>query len=306
MFANKELSAKFSLLLVSLIWASTFAITKNLLDVIDPISLIFWRFFIASVLLGGALLIMKEHIFKHFRYGFITGVLLFLVFICQNIGLQYTTSNNSSFILGLTVIWTPFVSLLFGKDSLTRTKILVTLGIIPGIWLITGGLNGLNSGDLITLFGSIIYAFYLTFVALWSNKVHSLVLTFQQFLVTTVFSILSVLMLGLPLLPWGGIQSWGPILYLGIFPSLIAFNLLTRAGKYLTASITILILSSRLAIGPLFAWSIEGEVLTIPQSIGGLIIIAMVIIANLADSKKHDPKYYKAPELLRKKVAKIK
>ena len=51
---RERLGADASLVLVTLVWGSTFVVVKNAIDVIEPLSLVALRFLLASIVLLGS------------------------------------------------------------------------------------------------------------------------------------------------------------------------------------------------------------------------------------------------------------
>ena len=86
------------LLSVTLIWGSTFTVTKFVLEDYSPLMLQGTRFVLASIFVG--ILTwkdIKKTSAKTLRHGLILGVLLGLGFAFQTMGLETTSASNGGF-----------------------------------------------------------------------------------------------------------------------------------------------------------------------------------------------------------------
>jgi drug/metabolite transporter (DMT)-like permease len=201
----KKFIGEGALLLITLIWGGTFVIVKNSLNDASPVLFVALRFGIAALILTA---VMREKIFninKHtIKAGLILGVLLFLEFTLQTIGLKYTTATKSAFITGSIIIFTPVI-------QAVRTGKLPQPGSLMGVGLALAGLiflsskgtdllkvftelgSGFNLGDFLTLGGALAYSFYLVYLNEESAKNDYKELTFLQISITAVMAALAAL-----------------------------------------------------------------------------------------------------------------
>jgi drug/metabolite transporter (DMT)-like permease len=88
--------------------------------------------------------------------------LTFTGFVLQTVGLLYTTTSHSAFITSTMVIFTLFFDHLFSKH---RPEIAPVIGIgiiLIGLWLlISPSQTGVNTGDLLTLLGAVLFGLYI-------------------------------------------------------------------------------------------------------------------------------------------------
>lgn len=115
---KKTIYADLALLLVAIVWGSGFVVTKNSLEHITPMYLVFYRFIIASVLLG---IIMHKRLLKaekkDIKAGIIIGFFLFGGFAFQTIGLQHIEAGRQAFITATYVVMVPFLYWLISKET---------------------------------------------------------------------------------------------------------------------------------------------------------------------------------------------
>jgi len=203
---------------------------------IDPVSLSVIRFFIGSLCLFaiGFFLLKKRMLvmeFKDVPYLFlisalgITGMSLFLF-----IGQKHTTATNSSLIMQLNPFFIMVLSVFIG-EKISRRKvaglILSFIGCLFVIEILT--VNGLsitstnNEGDIFILLSALCWAIY----SILSKNIVKKYGSFKTMAWVMFFGFLELTFIYLvmpfnTMLPTHGI-SWVLIIYLGIFPTAIAF-----------------------------------------------------------------------------------
>src|ERR1700693_2503158 len=131
---QRKLRANVLLIVVTMIWGSSFLIVQHTLTLVGPFTFLAMRFGFAVLVL--AILFRKRLI--HINYteiltGSIIGLFLFASYAFQTVSLQYTTSSQAGFISGMYV---PLVAIL--AIPLLQQK--PTLGSILGILLSMSGL----------------------------------------------------------------------------------------------------------------------------------------------------------------------
>lgn len=114
------------LLSVALIWGSGFIATQIAIDEgLSSTFIMFIRFTMATIMMGVFVRKdLKEIKAKDIKGGVIVGIFLFLAFILQTIGLQFTTPAVNAFITATCVVMVPFLAGLFLKKSLLTKHLL--------------------------------------------------------------------------------------------------------------------------------------------------------------------------------------
>ena len=147
-------------LTATLLWASSFIVTKDTTNGFPPILLVGLRFLIGSLVI--AVICFKkfkettrELVFKTMIIGifYSAGVAL------QTIGIKYTSAGRSAFITAAYCIFVPIIEFIIYKTKPKLLNVLSALVCMLGIGLIVldEGLN-VDFGDLYTLAGSICMA----------------------------------------------------------------------------------------------------------------------------------------------------
>lgn len=277
----KGVAADTGLVYAAAIWGATFYMVKNAVEYINPIALVGYRFFIAAIILGVGLIIAKKRIFENFKSGIILGLLLWLLYIPQTLGLKYTTAANSGFITGTFIMFVPLLVFLFHKKLPSFNRIFSVLLVIAGLWILTGGMSSINLGDLLTLVCAVGYATHLFVSDIYMKRgLNPYVVTFQQFLVTGVLSFMTLLLTG-GSFKTGNVQVINAILFLALFPSLSAFIIQLWAQKFTSPLKVSIIFSLEPVFGALFSWTLGNEEFIAVRALGGIIIVAAMIISEL-------------------------
>ena len=109
---TQHLRGILALVVVVLVWGTTFPAMKELTAYFSPVWIILTRFAIATVLLSPFLWRARR---TDLMLGGILGLLLFFCYLFQVEGLALTTSNRNAFICGLNVLVVPLLGLLGGR-----------------------------------------------------------------------------------------------------------------------------------------------------------------------------------------------
>jgi drug/metabolite transporter (DMT)-like permease len=281
----KKLFSELGLFYSAAVWGSTFFIVKGVLEYVHPVILVGYRFVVAALLMAGICALTGKALFKNFKKGFILGVFIWLLYIPQTIGLGLTTASNSGFITGLFVAFVPLFSFLIFKRIPTFVGIIASLTSLSGLWILTGGLTDINTGDLLTLIAAMTYAIHILFVDKYLQEGHDpYTLCFQQFLVVGLLSLLTGAVLNLPF-SFGSTKAAWIILFLAVFPTFSAFLIQIVAQKTTTPLRVSLIFAFEPAFAALFAWTLGGETAIFHRALGGLLIFLAMIISGLSPDK---------------------
>jgi drug/metabolite transporter (DMT)-like permease len=279
----KGVPAEIYLLGIVIIWGSTFAIVKGILDQIMPFTFLAYRFFWAAFILG--LIFWKR--LKNIDQiilgkGFLVGIFLFLGYTFQTVGLKYTTATKAGFITGLSVVLVPIISHFFIREKISKNSILGVILAVIGLWFLNYSNSfNFNFGDFLVLLCAVSFAMHIISVGLYARKVDYVLLVIVQ--LTTVF-VLSFLMAlfferpGIHLYYPSGV--WWSIILTGIFATALAFYMQNKFQRYSTATKTAIIFSGEPIFGAIFAYLLLGEKVGLIAWIGGLLIIFGMIISQ--------------------------
>ena len=144
---HRHLHGILALLLVTLVWGTTFPAMKDLTGHFSAVWIILVRFALAALILSPFLWRAKG---GDLRAGAILGVLLFFCFIFQVEGLALTSSNRNAFICGLNVLVVPLLGMLAGRLP-ERRIVLALIMSIAGLAALCWDGGGWGTGDSLAL-----------------------------------------------------------------------------------------------------------------------------------------------------------
>ncbi len=274
--------ADITLVLVTLIWGSTFVVVKGALDAVGPLTFVAWRFTVAALAL--ALLFhrrVRALSRAELRAGGIIGVWLALGYILQTIGLQYTTTGKAGFITGLSVVLVPVIAALWLRQP-------------PGAWTAAGvamataglGLLTLDAslrpapGDLWVLGCAVAFAMHIISVSRFAPHHDPLSLTVVQIAVVALIALGGAFIFETPevRLPRA---TWAAILFTALAATVVALGLQNSVQPFTTPTHTALIFSLEPVFAAFFGWWLAGEVLGLKELVGGALILAGMVVAEL-------------------------
>ena len=287
------------LLLITLLWGATFVIVKESLREISSTLFLTMRFGLASLILL-TLMILRKRKFERRTLipGIFLGVLLFLIFLTQTIGLKYTTATNSGFITGSSVVMVPFFQLLIQKRRPTRGPVIGSVLVFIGILFLSGGGNTISSflrqfgsnfnlGDALTLICAIVCAIHIVYIGLYSAHYDNWNLLLIQILVVAVLSFLTALFFsGIKIEPlhmnFSKYLIFG-ILYTSIFTTLVTIGLQTKYQRNISPSQAGIIYSFEPIFAAIFAFFLLNEKISMFGFGGCALIFLGLLVSMLLD-----------------------
>lgn len=275
--------AELLLLSITLIWGSTFVTSKYLLDSISPLIFIGVRFSVATVLFA---LIFPRKIVAAPRNawikGGILGVLLFIGFATQTIGLQYTGATKSAFITGMMVVFTPICQLLIERRAPKTGNIVGILLVTAGLYFLTSpGGSEFNLGDGLNLICAVTFGFYIVYLDVFSKEIDAVHLIMAQFITCTVLGLASGFAFeAIRFVP--SVEGTLALLYLIVFATIIALFVQNRYQKDTTPTRSAVIFSIEPVLAAGFAYVLLGEVLGALGMFGGALIVGGVLVSELS------------------------
>jgi len=275
---KKSILADISLLLVAMVWGGGFIAVKGALDNITPFYIMAMRFGISVLIMLIILRKKIKHITKNeLKIGTFVGLLLFLGFAAQTVGMKYTTVGKNAFLTGTNVVIVPFLYWAISKKKPDRFSLISAFLCFIGIGMLTldGGLY-LGLGDSLTLLCAVFFAAHIVSVGYFAQKVNVISLIIIQLGSAAVFSIIAALIYE-PLPQVLNSNTIFAIGYLGIFSTMFAFIVQNVAQKYTTPTHAAIILCLESVIGSILSVIMLNEIFTLKMVLGCLIIFIAII-----------------------------
>jgi len=269
------------LLYSAAVWGATFPIVKDSLSGVSAIALVGYRFLIAGLVLGVALWIKQVRVLPVLRQGIGLGIILWLLYVSQTIGLNFTSAANSGFITGLFVVFVPLFSILLFRNPPSWIRWVAVGVAILGLWLLTGRLSSFNRGDGLTLIAAATYALHILFADKWiQGEANPYALSFVQFMTVAILSLVAVPLFG-DSYAVGSERIAAVILGLALFPTLSAFVIQLVAQKTTTPVKVALIFTMEPVFAALFSWTLGNEKPVAIQVAGGALIVLAMVMAEI-------------------------
>ena len=282
---NPQSKADLALLMCTLFWGSSYLFMQMGLKDLETYNLIGVRFGIAFLLAAAFFhrrLLSTNR--KTILHAFILGAILFGVFATVTSGVKTTTASQAGFLVSLTVIFIPILSIVLRNKPQKRVFIGAGLAMV-GIGLLTLSSElQISQGDLLCIAAALFYATHIIVTGRWASQSDTIQLGIYQLGFTALFGILFSILFETPTLPHTP-QSWLAVLSLSILCSAIGFVVQTAAQKYTTPAHTGVIFSLEPVFAALFAFLITGETLTLRGYIGAGLVLLSVLIAEIDLSK---------------------
>lgn len=276
-------------LIAVLIWAINIVVSRYAVDFISPISISFYRWFIAWLLLSPIFIwqlktkwsMLKPHILK-------LAVLGLFGMVCYQ-GLAYTAAHYTSATnMGIVNAFIPVFSIFLSIFILgIKPNIYAWIG---GILSITGLVYLIGQGDLAKLiqgqhlFGDVLmvvavalYAFYGVFLQKWQIKLPLGLMLYVQISFAVLFHVPLLMYLGLDALIQ---QNYQPVLYAALFPSIIAPFVWMLAIQRLGSNRSSIFLNLAPIFTAIIAYWFLHEQWTSYHTIGGIMVLCGILLAQ--------------------------
>lgn len=282
------------MIMASLFWAGAFIAGKLGVNELSPISLTFFRFFFASIII---FIIMVKYEKKDWKLKgkdwipvIITGIVGMVGYhIFFFTALKYTKASNASILAATNPIVTAVLASYFINEKLGIRRIMVLILALIGViltitdWNINSLVNlSFNKGDLIMLLAVTCWAVYSVIVKKVMDRYSPLILTTYSFIVCTVVLFPFVIREFLQSSIFNvSIRGWIPVLYMAIFPTVIGYLIQQMAIKEIGASKAAIFIN----LVPVFSVILSAIILN--EELGYLRLISgfMIIIAVYLNSR---------------------
>ena len=244
-----------------------------------------YRFAIAALIVMFYLIHKKKNLFQNIKEGIILGIVMFGMYVPQTVGLLYTKASNSGFITGMYILFIPVFNIFILRKKFEKEKVITIILSLTGMYFITGGIKGINIGDILTLVTAAFCALHILAADCYVKKdVDVLVMTFQQFTVTTILSLITSFIFGFEFTA-GSVNVWWVILLLALFPTISAFVIQMYSQKFVPP----FKVAAIFALEPIFALIMAvwfgNEEITLKAIIGGILIVAGIILSEVKSER---------------------
>lgn len=270
------------LLLVTLVWGTTFPLLKSASADLNGVEISAFRFLVAS-------LCMLPFLLKAPRRAWIDGILLGVLglasYVAQAYGLQFISSNRSAFLTSLNVLMVPFLGLMFGSRLSLPVTLAALLACI-GIGFMSWEDGGHLLGDAATVVCALAYALYVIVLSRHSSRNEARHLAATQILIMTILAwgwmlLQSVGNDSLATLPGRIVPHIATLLYLGACATAGMLFLQAVGQRKVPAEKAAVIYAMEPVFAALFGWMWLGEMLGWRGAVGGAMVIGALLLSEM-------------------------
>ncbi|MBT2663364.1 DMT family transporter [Bacillus sp. ISL-45] len=286
------------LVIAALFWGGNAVAGKFLAGSLPPVTISFTRLGIGVLIMSPVIIrlfkneraSLREH-FKLLLFLAVTGVIGFNLLIYWAV--NYTTAINATLLNSTSPLFIFLLSaLLIGEKMELKYWISMAISMLGVLVVITHGsvermlALQFNVGDLIMVLAVISWALYSIYIKKISGKLPSLAI-FGFTLAIGFMLMIPAVAIELSIVPVGtvGLEEWTALFYIGIFPSICSFLLWNRGVAMIGPSKASISLNLIPVFGTLFAFFVLGEVISVPQIIGGCLVFTGVFITSFSKKK---------------------
>ncbi|GAU08772.1 DMT family transporter [Desulfoplanes formicivorans] len=286
-------------LAATVIWSGNFIVARGLADAFPPVSIAFFRWLIASVVLLPfglpALIRQRAEVWAnmpHLVGSAFLGITLFntLIYIAG----QHTTAMNLSLIAVFSPVFIIILARIWMHDPITPQRLLGVFLAVLGVVILTtsGHLRVLarltfNPGDVLMLAATAVFAVYSILLRRKPRDIEPTVYLTATFLLGLVM-----------LVPWAawewmhhplampGPAVLGSLCFVGIGPALVAYVCWTKAVAAVGPVKAGIVYYALPLFSGIEAWMILGESMTWIHVLAGGTIIAGIVTATVERAQK--------------------
>lgn len=271
------------------IWGGMYVVSKVVLDIIPPFSLVSLRLLLGALTLAIVLAvrgfpkIARTQFWQVIGVGFVGyGISLSLQFL----GTKLSTAANGSLVTSATPAFVLIFAWILLKEKITSLRLLAlflaTLGVVAVIDPRSAQLNpDLFLGNLLLLGAALTWALYSVLVRKTTQDVEVLPFSLIAFLgglpVSLPASAWELKTIGIGEISLGIV---GGVLFLGIISTALAMVLWNNAFTLVDANLASLTFFAQPVVGTLLGWLFLGEKITTLFLLGGLLIGVGLVISS--------------------------
>ena len=297
---NKRLLANLGLLLAAFIWGSTFVAQSEGVKLVETFTYQSMRSFLGGIVLLPVIFLLERKSKQKSGYikpsrkdtellyigGICCGLALTLAACLQQYGIKYTTVGKSGFITSLYVIFVPIAGLFLKRRVKPKIWFSVVIAAI-GMYLlcITEELS-LSLGDTYVLLSALCFTLHIIVIDYFDQFEDPVKLSCIQFFTSGIISGILMFIFEQPSITHI-LAAWLPICYAGILSSGVAYTLQVVCQKSTEPAIASLLMSLESVFAILSGAIVLGQIPTLREAIGCLIMFSAIILAQIDIRRKN-------------------
>ncbi|HYD59192.1 MAG TPA: DMT family transporter [Noviherbaspirillum sp.] len=278
----KHIQGVLALLIVTVVWGTTFPAMKDLSEHFSAVWIAFLRFALAGVLLAPFLLRASK---ADGVAGGVLGLMLFAAFMFQVEALGQMSASRNAFITGLNVLIVPLLGVAAGRMPENRIIIAVLLSM-AGLFVMCWDGGGWSTGDTLALAGALCFGVYVKLMETLTRRADNMMaLTAVQIIAVAVCAALWIAMTEPQAIDRTGVEerirgNFYNLLYLGVFATAAIISLQTWGQRHASANEAAIVYAFEPACAAIAAYFWLAEMMTMRSVVGGLLLIAGMIVSQ--------------------------
>ena len=276
--------ALIALVLVCVVWGSTFLIVQQAVRRMPVMDFLAVRFAVATVVMFA---LRPTCLRGMTRLGLLRavglGAVLGLGYITQTYGLLYTSATVSGFITGMYVVFTPVMLWLILKRKINRNTWLAVVLATAGLAMLSLHSWSIGLGELLTLGCALVSAIYIVGLGEWSSKYEPYGFSALQIATVAVIALMAALPGGVTMPPDASV--WMIVGVTAIFATSIAFLVQTWAQSLVPATNAAVVMTMEPVFAGIFGVFFGGDLLTFQIILGAICVLIAILMIAIKPSK---------------------
>ena len=295
---KQQIKSSLILLLTATIWGVAFVAQSVGMEYIGPFTFNAIRCVLGGLVLIPVILVLKkkketgaENQEKEDKKtlwtgGIACGVILCIASNLQQFGIMEASVGKSGFFTALYIVMIPVIGIFIGKRPGIKLWFCVALAVV-GMYLLCmkDGSFTIERADIMLLLCALAFSVHILVVDYFSPKVDGVKMSCIQFFVCGVLSAVGMLFTETPDI--SNIQAaWMPLLYAGLLSCGVGYTLQIVGQKGINPIIASIIMSLESVISALAGWVILGQVLSLKEIIGCVLMFVAIVITQIPIGNK--------------------
>ncbi len=220
--------------------------------------------------------------------GIVCGSVLCVASCVQQLAIsdKGTNSGKIAFITALYILIVPIIHLFFGNRIKLKVIIAALMGVV-GLYFISVSADdfSISKGDLLGIVCALFFSFHILVIDYFGPKVDGVKLSCLQFLVCGIEAAIPTILVDKPDV-LAILSCWGPILYAGVFSCGVAYTCQILGQQNANPTIASIIMSLESVFGILTGIVILGNIPSVRETIGCIIMFIAIIVSQLPSENK--------------------
>ena len=292
---KQQIKSSLILLLTATIWGVAFVAQSVGMEYIGPFTFNAIRCVLGGLVLIPVILLLnrkkeagaetgtKENKRILWTGGIACGVILCIASNLQQFGIMEASVGKSGFFTALYIVMIPVIGIFIGKRPGIKLWFCVALAVV-GMYLLCmkDGSFTIERADIMLLLCALAFSFHILVVDYFSPKVDGVKMSCIQFFVCGALSAVGMIFTEIPDI--SNIQA--ALLYAGLLSCGVGYTLQIVGQKGINPIIASLIMSLESVISALAGWVILGQVLSLKEIIGCVLMFVAIVITQIPIGNK--------------------